>query len=286
VIDSDGRITAAGHAKKGAATAQQILYRSGNTPFSIREAIVGLVRHHGLPIWIFEKPNPQQMLLKASFEVNTAWVYLLAKADMLGRVCQDQADMLYRIELFKELCIENDCWGKPKVFASELSKFSYFRKEEQAIDYEVFDNTKAEAVLLVGVAGAGKDTYCNKYFKDHAVVSLDALRREQNVTYGDSVGNGRIIQEGKELAKSYLRQQISFVWNATNLTRQMRESLIDLFASYGAKVKIVYIEAPYRQLIAQNKNRQYAIPSNAVERMIDKLEVPKLWEAVSVLYVV
>lgn len=275
----DGSIVSPGHAKKGAMTARQILYKDLATPFALRESVVGLVRHHGLPLWALEKPNPQKTLLKASFEVNTAWVAMLAKADVLGRICQDQAELLYKIELFKELCMENNCWGATKIFPSALSKFGYFRKEEQSADYLPFDDCKTEVVLLAGIAGSGKDHYLKKNFPHHKIVSLDDIRRGMGVVYGDKVGSGRVIQKAKELAKEYLRMQTPFVWNATNITLQMREQLIDLFTIYQAKVKIVYLEVPYLQLLQQNRNRDYAIPQNAIDYMVQKLEVPKEWEA-------
>lgn len=285
-IDESGNIVSPGHAKKGAFTARQILYRDIETPFEIRESIVGLVRYHGLPLWAFEKPDPVKALLKASHEVDTQLLVILATADILGRVCSDQQEMLYRIELFKEFCIEQDCWGKPKAFPTELSKFLYFRKEDQSPDYVPFDTGKSEVILLSGIAGSGKDHYVKQAYPDYKVISLDNRRRELKVDYKDAKGNGRIIQEAKELAKSYARNQIPFVWNATNITTQMREQLIDLLAVYDPVIKLVYLEVPYRKLLSQNRNRDFPIPSSAVERMIDKLEVPKPWEAHQVHYIV
>jgi predicted kinase len=82
-----------------------------------------------------------------------------------------------------------------------------------------------------------------------------------------------------------MRKGHSFVWNATNITRQMRSQLIDLFTSYGGRVTIVYIEAPYRKLLEQNHNRDSKIPEAAIENMINKLEVPTLLEAYDVIQV-
>lgn len=277
--DEHGNITSPGHAKKGAMTARSILYREIETPFAIREQIVGLVRHHGLPLWVLEKPDPVKALLKASFEVNTAHVAMLAKADVLGRICSDQAELLYKIDLFCELCIDHDCWGKPKAFPSDLARFRYFRSEEQTPDFEPFDDTRTEVVVLSGIAGSGKDFYRKKHFPDRAVISLDDLRRKYRISHRDAQGNGRIIQECREQARDYLRRQVPFVWNATNITAQMRDQLIDLFTIYNARVRIVYLEVPYKKLLAQNRNRDFPIPENAIEKMVGKLEVPKPWEA-------
>lgn len=283
--DEDGNIVSPGHAKKGALTTRQILYRHFKAPFATRESIVALVRYHGLPLWIFEKENPVQALLKASLETNSKLLYLLAKADVLGRICRDQNELLYRIELFKELCLENNCWGKAKQFGSDLARFEYFRKQSQSPDYVPFDNIKTEAILLSGIAGSGKDFFVSKNYPDHAVISLDDMRRKRKIDHKDSKSNGQIIQEAKELAKKYLRSKTPFVWNATNITLQMREQLIELFAPYSPKITIVYIEVPYKKLITQNDNRPFSIPISAIEKMIDKLEVPREWEAHEVKYI-
>ena len=58
VFEADGSITSNGHARKGAQFARHFLYVNEPAPFIIREQIVGLVRHHGLPIWLFEKNDP------------------------------------------------------------------------------------------------------------------------------------------------------------------------------------------------------------------------------------
>ncbi len=284
ITDENGNIVSPGHAKKGAVTTRQILYRDFVVPFEIREQIVVLVRYHGLPLWVFEKPNPVQALLKASQEVNISWLAMLAKADVLGRICSDANELLYKIDLFKELAIEYDCWGKPKQFASNLSKFQYFRKEDRHPDFEAFDDAKTEVIIMSGIAGSGKDFYILKNYPLHPVVSLDDMRRKLKINYGDTKGNGQVIQAAKEQAKEYLRKAIPFVWNATNITLQMRELLIDLAEPYKPRIKIVYVETRYVKLINQNKNRDFMIPQHAIEKMIDKLEVPKLWEAMEVIY--
>jgi predicted kinase len=283
--NEDGQVVSPGHAKKGAITTRRILYRDLPTPFEIREQVVGLVRYHGLPLWVFEKPDPVQALVKASLEVDTRLLAILATADVMGRICTDAADLMYKIELFRELAIEHGCWGHPKKFPSHLSRFQYFRKDDRHPDFETFDDTKTEVLIMSGIAGSGKDFYITKYYPSLPVVSLDDLRRQAGIAYGDARGNGRMIQAAKELAKQYLRNRVPFIWNATNITLQMRAQLIDLFEPYKPFVTIIYVEAGYQKLMAQNKARQFSIPQQAVEKMIDKLEVPKLWEAMEVLYV-
>lgn len=286
VLESDGRITSRGHAKKGELSVRAWLYQHTKVPFEIREQIAKLVRYHGLPLWFFEKQNPEKAILQANLEVNMQWLGVLAEADSRGRICEDQADLLYRNGLFKSYCEELNCWRQPFRFPSDLGRFLYFRKEDQKPHYEPFDDTQGEVILLSGLPGTGKDTYIQKHLSKYDVLSLDDIRRRLKIDPTDAKANGRVIQEAKETAKRFLRKKQSFVFNATNISRSMREIWVDLFTSYGVKTQIIYLEVPYRQLISQNKNRAYPVPDAVLSRMLSKLEVPALWEAHEVEYVV
>ena len=57
VDEGEGRVSAKGHARKGEYTVRTILYRDCPAPFHIREQIASLVRYHGLPVWLMEKPD-------------------------------------------------------------------------------------------------------------------------------------------------------------------------------------------------------------------------------------
>ncbi len=284
VIELDGSITSHGHARKGAHFTRRLLYTDGMAPFFIREQISALVKYHGLPIWIFEKPDPLKSLIKVSMEVNTQWLTLLARADMHGRFCADQADMLYRIDCFEAFCQENNCWGAAIKFTSEKAKMYYLQHENAYPNYEPFEQPECEVILMSGLPGAGKDSYIKKHYSDWQVISLDDMRLKKGISTTDKTGNGQIIQEAKEQARIYLRKQQSFVWNATNTTTQMRTQLIDLFMLYKAKVKIVYVEVSYQNLVNQNKNRDAVVPISVLEKLAHKLEVPTLWEAHEVVY--
>lgn len=286
VVEADGSITAHGHARKGAMTTRQVLYKDVPAPFAVREAVAGLVRYHGLPIWILEKPNLLKQIVMAAMEVNTQWLALLAKADILGRTCADKDNMLYRIGLFEEFCKEHNCWGRAREFASNDARMYYLQHEDAYIDYVPFDTPQMEVIMMSGLPGAGKDSYIQKRYKKMPVISLDGLRESMKVAPDDKEGNGRVIQAAKEQARVFLREQKSFVWNATNTTRQMRTQLVELFTKYTAAVKIVYVEAPYRLLHKQNHNREAIVPAPVVEKLIRKLEVPALWEAHEVTYYV
>ena len=75
------------------------------------------------------------------------------------------------------------------------------------------------------------------------------------------------------------------MWNATNLYQKRRIPLIDLAVRYGARVRLVYIEAPFREIFSQNSDRPYPIPEAALRTLINKVEMPSMLEAHQVEYI-
>lgn len=285
-VKEDGSITSRNHARKGEFSARQILYKEIPTEFFVREHIAALVRYHGLPLWIMEKQNPQRSLAEASLRLNTRLLYALAKADVLGRICKDKDQLLEKMEFFKAYCIEQNCWGQPRLFKNNYAKFHYFNNEHSSIDYVPYDDSTCEIVMLSGLPGMGKDHYIQNNYPKYPVISLDDIRRKHKLSPVDKSATGRVVQEAKEQAREYLRKAKPFVWNATNITSLMRAQLIELFITYKAKVKIVYLEVPYNKWLRQNNEREYALPEQVLHKMLTKLEVPVVFEANEVEYVV
>ena len=62
--------------------------------------------------------------------------------------------------------------------------------------------------------------------------------------------------------------------------------MIQLFAAYHAQIRIVYLELPMAQVLAQNKDRQHPVPSATIYRYEDRLEIPDRTEAHQVDYLV
>lgn len=130
---------------------------------------------------------------------------------------------------------------------------------------------------MSGLPGAGKDTWIRSNRPDLPVVSLDVVRESMG---GPATGNqGRVIQAAYELARTYLRKGQDFVWNATNISEQLRGKPIRLFRDYGARVEIVYVEPTYTRLFDQNRNRSSSVPDAALTSLVQKLEPPGETEA-------
>lgn len=132
----------------------------------------------------------------------------------------------------------------------------------------------------------GKDHYIETSGIALPVISLDDIRRKNKLSPTDKSANGWVVQEAKKIARTYLRKGQDFIWNATNITTLMRFQLINLFAGYGARVKVVYVEKDYSVWRRQNREREYPLPESVLDGMLGKLEVPQLTEAHEVEYLV
>jgi predicted kinase len=199
-------------------------------------------------------------------------------------VCADLDRLLERVALFAEYLRELGCLDRPYPFANDHSRFLFFRKEGRDPDYAAHDDTRGEAVILSGLPGAGKDAWLAEHLPHVPVVSLDAIREELGIRPGEP--HGAVAQRARELARTYLRRGQPFAWNATNLSRDMRERPIRLCADYNARVRIVYVEVPEADLFAQNRARARPVPADAIVRLLSRWEVPDLTEAHEVYWAV
>lgn len=263
--DEEGRIHSPGHAKKGELSVRNILFGQIETPFAIREQIAALVRFHGLPLWLMEKPDPERTLFAASLRVEMPLLCMLAKADAIGRTCEDKAELLVRIELFELFCREQGCWDKPKSFASPAGRFHYFHHQKGTTDYQPFEEIGSEVMMLCGLPGMGKDHFIKQFYPQTAVVCLDDIRREHKINPADKNAQGWVAQQAKEQAKRLLRTKTHFIWNATSLSASLRGTMISLFERYQAKIHLVYLEVPFKQWRQQNQQRKYAVPEQVME---------------------
>ena len=252
-------------------------------PLPARETICALVRFHGLPLWLLDKADPVRAAVEASPRARLDLVALVAEADVRGRIAADRDALLERVALFRAFCEEWGCLRAPYAFASDHARFVYFHERKADPAYAAYDDTTFEVILMSGLPGAGKDTWIARNHPDLPVVSLDRIRRELKVAPDED--QGAVAQAAKARARELLRRHEPFIWNATNVTRALRGQLVDLFASYGARVRIVYVEAPHAELLRRNERREASVPGPVIAKLARKLEIPDLTEAQTVEWV-
>lgn len=278
--EEGGRISARNHARVGTQMARRLLYDIG-APFAWREALCGIVSEHLVPFWLIEKDNAMRQAIQLSWRCRPDYLCLHAQADTLGRICADQQGALDNIALARETFKEAGCFKQPFAFENAASRVSYFEKPDRDPHYAEFEAFRCKVTVMSGLPGAGKDTWIQAHRPNLPMVSLDNIRAELKAP---ATGNqGQVIQAARERAREHLRAGEDFVWNATNISRQLREKSLKLLRDYNAEVEIVYREPTVERLFAQNQNRASAIPAKALLSLIRKLEPPQDWEAHSVV---
>ncbi|MDE6919129.1 MAG: AAA family ATPase [Lachnospiraceae bacterium] len=271
------------HTMVGEKVFRRTVYREADQfclTFDQRETAAKLIRYHGLPVWFWTKARPEYDLFKAAESIPLRLLYLLSKADVQGRITSDPKELEDQAELFADYAKELGIWEKPYAFADPYTKYQYFHRENLWHKAALYDDTEFDVIVMSGLPLAGKDSWIECHGKGLPVVSLDEIRRQHRIP--PAKDTGKIVQIALAQAKTFLRQKKPFIWNATNIIQETRQRLVSLFAGYGARVHIVYLEAPYQELLDRNRKRARYIPEPVLEDMIRKLELPAPWEGFSV----
>jgi predicted kinase len=284
---SEGRVTSAGHSRRGAIDARVLLWRAG-TPFGLREQICRIIAAHQLPFYAIQgdrSGNGAEFLVrKLSWEVCIRDLVAVARADTQGRICAESSDAMVNTELFAEMAREESCFESPRAFPDAHTRMRYFATEGNiSPDHAFFAEPGSRVTVLSGLPASGKDTWVQKHAGARAVVSFDDACEELGVKYGTDAA-GAAVHLVIDRAKELLRKKAPFVWNATNLSRQMRKKTLDLLYNYGAEVEIVYLEGDEKAIKRRNTKRDTTLSNAAIDKMLHKWEVPLPSEAHEVQY--
>lgn len=284
----DGQWTSPHHAAAGAAIARERLWLDCGwcgqpDRQAARETVCALIRYHSLPPYAAYEEDGARRLLKAAAngellpDFKIELLCLLSRADVLGRICADQRELLERIELCGALAEEEGCLTGPRAFPSRHSAVSYFSGKLARPDWERYDDTWGEVILMCGLPGTGKDTWIRSHCPELPVVSLDSIRRELGVSPTEP--QKRVIDEARARAAGLLRQKQPFVWNATSVTADLRRRQTELFTAYRASVRMIYLETAWQEELRRNRDRAAVVPEEAILRMLGRLVPPERFEA-------
>ena len=293
MVEQDGRITSAGHSKRGAVDTRILLWKAG-VPFDIREDIVNIVATHQVPFFAFSdkvKPGsnkpartPEYIANQLSWQLPLNLLINVATADMTGRHYVEKQKSLDDIALFKEVAIEQDCLNKPRTFPDSATRLEYFRGTGAiSPDYPFFKDSGSEVILLSGLPAVGKNTWAEKNAQGIEVLSYDDAREVLGLSHRDNAG--KAVHMVVDRAKELLRRKEPFVWNATHLSSQMRSKALDLLFNYNSQVNIVYIESSESDIKTRNSNRDTTLSNRTIDEMLFKWDVPTRIESHEVTYV-
>ncbi|QDV52264.1 AAA family ATPase [Gimesia fumaroli] len=276
-----GRIRSPKHAVKGEHLARSIL-RELDCDLETRETICRLVRFHGRPAFLLEKSKPEHEIISLSWLVNHRLLYLFALADTRGRSTDSMSRPEEHLRFWKMIAEELDCFEQPYPFANDQARFLFYRSSEPNLHYIPHEDYTCTVAMLAGLPGSGKDTWLAQHRANLPVVSLDEVRGELEIHPTEN--QGEVAQVAQERCREFLREKTSFAYNATNLSRPTRQRWINLFADYGARIEIVYLEPPLKTILKQNQQRTKVVPEKVIQQLAQRCEPPTSTEAHSLVY--
>ena len=284
----DTNLVSPNHAAAGSQIARTLLWQEyglcGSKEMVVfRETVCALIRYHMLPFHLMDQEEPERKVREAAaigeLAEDFSWhlLCMLAEADAKGRIAKDINEVLAQVELARMMAEEAKCLYAPYPFADGFTKRAYLSGRNVSQDQTLYDDTWGEVIMLSGLPGTGKDTWISNHYPDMPMVSLDRFRTELEIKPTEN--QGKVIQAAREQAKEYLRKKQPFIWNATDLTKDIRQKQIGLFERYGARVRIVYLETDQQTRQTRNAGRADSVPEEVVARMLRKTVLPTPDEA-------
>lgn len=265
------RVTSPKHAVKGEHLTRNIL-RDLGCSLTTREEIARMVRYHGRPAFLLEKPEPIHEVVRHSWLLCNRLLYLFALADTRGRDTDSMTRPEENLHFWKVAAEESNCFDRPYAFASDHARFTFFNSKQPNLHCQPHEDFPCQATLMCGLPGAGKDTWLARHRSDLPIVSLDDIREEMNVSPTDN--QGQVAQLAQERCRELLRSRTSFALNATNTMHQTRSRWLNLFADYGAKIEVVYLEPSLDDLLRQNQKRNNRVPEAIINKLASRCQTP------------
>lgn len=130
-----------------------------------------------------------------------------------------------------------------------------------------------EMIVMIGIPGSGKSTFCQRNFSRHRLISLDVLRSRH--------------QENETLQETVIAGE-SCVIDNTNVTKAERAKYIIAAKTAGYRVIGYYFRSRIDECLVRNAQRsgKKRIPDAGVIGRAQQLELPEFVEGFDELYYV
>ena len=145
-------------------------------------------------------------------------------------------------------------------------------------------------IMVVGLPGSGKSTFCEN-FKLHypsvKIHSSDAIREEICTSREDQSKNEEVFRILHDRLKEDLNKGDDVIFDATNISRKRRKETLRKLKDIPCKKVCMLIATPYEVCLAQNQNRPYPVPERVINNMYKSFDIPYYyegWDSIEIIY--
>ena len=269
------------HGKEGEKIIRRMFF---DEDIKLRESVCYMVRHHMVLHHIFDKCCYEYKIKEMSWGLVPFYdMVMLNIADCLGSKNEIQSNEDIQ-KHFTKLCqiadVHLGCMNTPYEFKDTDKDEDTEKTPENYKDFTIY--------VMVGLPGAGKDTWINNNLPDKKVICRDDIRTRIGIKGEKPQGDRKQEEQVTEIAKFALEEACKnredVVINNTNLKKEYRKEYIRTAVKYGARLVYVYVEAPAFE--DNLKRREGTIPQDVIENMLDNFEFPYPIEYDEIIYAV
>ena len=138
---------------------------------------------------------------------------------------------------------------------------------------------KTEFIMLVGLPGAGKSAFAElAEYQGYHVHSSDKIREELLGNANIQTNNAEVFAELHKRVKTDLQNNVSCVYDATNMSMKRRKAFLDEIKKYDCKKTCILFVVPVEECKRRNQNRENKVPDEVFDKMLKQFQCPWYYE--------
>lgn len=138
---------------------------------------------------------------------------------------------------------------------------------------------RPELIVLIGLPGSGKTTHAKKYVEtmskwgDIIHLSSDAIRAELYGNESEQGNPAEVFSLMQRRALDALSNDVSVVYDATNVTRKDRASILSICPKYAfAEARLIW--EPIEDCIRNDASRERTVGKTVIDKMLKRFQAP------------
>lgn len=141
--------------------------------------------------------------------------------------------------------------------------------------------------MMIGIPGSGKTTYCKEIISKYPNtihISSDNIRKELFSDENDQEHNGLVFEEMHRRTLECLRKGTNVLYDATNMSRKNRASILQSCPAYVIKEAIVCWSS-IEECIENDKQRERTVGIEVIDKMLKQFQAPYFDEGFNRIYI-